>query len=108
MDKMQSSVRRGDSRDSCFSGDVLGMEEHEVVSGVPKLLSSGARKVPGSSGVYLVAAGSRSRWRVLQRRAIKAQEISSLLRRRVRERRRSLQTFCGKSYQQAPVSWSCG
>lgn len=99
MDKTQSPVRHGDSRDSCFSGDVPGMEEHDVVSGVPKPLSSaqgqGPERVPGGSGVYLAAAGSRSRWRVLQRRTIKAQEISSLLR-RARERRRSLQTLWDK------------
>lgn len=84
MDKTQSPVRHNDSRDSCFSGDIPGVE-CEVVSGVPKPLSSaqeqGPERVPGGSGVYLAAAGSRSRWRVLQRRAIKAQEISSPVRR---------------------------
>lgn len=71
-----------------------------MVSGVPKPLSSaqeqGPERVPGGSVVYLAAAGSRSRWRVLQRRAIKAQEISSPLRRRARERRRSLQILWEK------------
>lgn len=69
-----------------------------MVSGVPKQLFSphgqGLERVPSGSVVYLAAAGNRSRWRMLQRRAIKAQEIiSSLLRRRARDRRRFLQTL---------------
>lgn len=52
MDKTQSPVRHDDSRDSCFSGDIPGVEECEVVSGVPKPLSSAQEQ--GQKG-FLVA-----------------------------------------------------
>lgn len=87
MSKTQSPLRQ---RDSCFRGDIPGVEERKVVCGVAKLPRQRAGKGSFGSSVYLAAAGSRSRWKCLRIRAIKAPEVSSLLRRRAREKGRSL------------------